>query len=256
MATDLVGLSFKKFRKAIRKAAPVALFPPAAAFKLVSRARRKPAYRAKIQAVKQAALTPPEDLIYKIQSKGSPMSLEDAQKVQAKAMDAYSNIRAAYDLQNRIYEETNDPDAYDFSPDEDEGWGVEGDGGSMSLYDWGALAGDIRDPDIIGFSIKKALRKLGRTIDPTKAGSPFGAALQSVPGIGPQLKSAADMVAKARAGSKEALAKIQGVKDLAKAGDPKGKEALDNLKAANAMSPPLKLARIFSHYEYGARVAV
>lgn len=294
-----IGFSWKKIRKAFKKVAPVAVFPPLAlarskvvrnfakkvlpvaafpplalarlkivrkaaarvspfaAFKLLSTARDDPGARKKIEAIKTAADISPEELAMRMKDEeGKPAPAAKVMEAKEMAQDAYANLEKAAEVQNQAYEDTGDFDAYDppYYPPEGEYENVEGDDGEgLSLYEWGALAGM---KDVLGFSFKKLIKSFGRTIDPTRAGSPFRAALQSVPGIGPQLTAAADMVAKARAGVQSAANKIQDVKDLANAGDPDGQKALANLKAANALSPPMKLHRIFRLYEFGSHVSV
>ncbi len=272
--SEVIGFSWKKFRKAFKKIAPVAIFPPLAlarvkklrqaakyispyaAFETIRLARKKPAYRAKVEAIKNAAEASPEELQTRMKDEGGqPSSFEDAMGAKQKAREAYENLQKASAIQQQAFEETGDYDRYDppqeGEPDDER---IEGE---PSLYEWGAMAGmhDLAE-DVVGFSFKSALRKLGRTIDPSRTGSPFRAALTAIPGIGPQLTAAADMVAKAKGGSTSAQQKIEDLKKLAAAGDPRAKEALANLLAANSLAPSHKLGRFFSTYEFGARTQV
>jgi len=277
-----VGFSLKKFGKRFKKVAKIATLPtwlptkmvlkagrgvareagiPVPAFNLLNRARRNAAFAKKVAAVREAANTSPEELQEKMRDeRGNPAPYEEAVRTQQNAEEALSNLAQAAVIQNQAFEDQGAYEAYDPMPTEyDENEQVEGFHDDLSLYEWGAMAGEedeIGRTDILGFSFKKLIKKAGKAIDISRKDNPLRSAVAQIPGIGPQITAGADMLAKARSGDKAAQQKIEDVKKLAADGDPDGQKALNTLLAAQALSPQRKIASIFGPYEYGARAAV
>ncbi len=274
--TEVLGASwFKKARKAVKKVgkatkkagrfvarSPVkyAVAPwaavPLAARALVRRARTNPAAAKKVEAVMTAAVVPALPVRDESGALAPPAVV---QAVQAQAQAAAQNLRAAYQAEQRYpdapltdepyaedqaaeqpyddqaAEQPYDEPAYADPESEDE---VSGSDVLMEVYEAGVLAGDMDEEEVSG--LLSFAKKVGRVIDPTKKGTPFSGMLSSIPGIGPAVQAGANLLAAAKAGSKDALDKVKAIKDLASSGVPKAKEALDNLAVAQGLTKKLE----------------
>lgn len=206
----------QKNAQVIAKNPATAIFPPAASFVLLRDAMKKrPSAVAKVEALKQEAST------------GNPV-----------AQEAFTNLALANEVQKAGVE----PAQYvrDYPPDDVpfEQF-VDPDYEDQSYQEEGTMAYDQTDEqdgpyDAVSGLFDK-LKKIGPMLDFTRKNSPIRSAVAAIPGIGSGVIAAGDMMAKARSGAKDALAKIDQVKALAAKGDPTAQQALANLHTANAI---------------------
>lgn len=225
--------TIRKTAQFIAKNPATALFPPAASFVLLRDAMKRkpkpapaqPVYQWKEEQAIATAAQAKIDLLKESAQQGNPVAqqaftnLTLANEVQKAGVAPAQYVRD-YPADDVPFEQYVDPGYEDPSYEED---------GTMS-YDQSA---DGPYDAVSGLFSK--LKKLGPMLDFTRKDSPIRSAVAAIPGIGSGVIAAGDMMAKARSGAKDALAKIDQVKKLAAGGNPTAQQALANLHTANAL---------------------
>ncbi len=181
-----------------------------------------PAAMEKIQNLSDLATIPPEAI--KDES-GRPLPPGEAARVQSRAAEALDNIEEA-----SYYGE----DDWQYDEQEDDSIGIDlyRRGADLSLEDIDNLPEETQEELAGLFDFVKSLGdKIGPMVDPTRPGFVRNT-LESLPGVGEKLKSANALLDAAKKGHPEAVDRVKTIKDLADAGVPKAKEALENLKIA------------------------
>lgn len=240
VVVDEIGrISFKKLGKFVKKAAktviksplinpietirmtakfvaknPIAaILPPVGVYKLLREARKKkPVAVAKVEAIKEAA-----------------------QEGDLTAKQAYEGLVLANETEKEgvVPEEVFEDYPADDVPYED------------------YMADQIENPeyDQVG-SFWSTLKKIGPALDISNPKNPLRVAAAQIPFVGPGVVAASDMLAKAKGGAKDAIAKVNQIKALAAKGNADGKAALTNLHTANALD---KAGEVGANAALGAR---
>jgi hypothetical protein len=181
----------------LRSAALMAVGIPAPAVALLRRSKKNPVARAKLAKVRELASQG------NAEAQAAAENLEYASEYDSGDYQSPEMEAAVEDYSEEVYEEY--PPEFEEEP-----------------------------VDVMGFSFKKAIRKVGHLTDFTKKDNPLRKAMQANPYTAALVK-AGDLVASANKGAKKAKEQIKAVSDAAKTGDPNALAAAQNIATADKL---------------------
>jgi len=233
-----IGLSFRKLKRFVKKAAPLALMPlpmkVANVKKLATWVKRNP-----VKAIVSSALPPVAAYnLIRAGKKRNPTAIQKIAEVRRLA-DGLPPTQEAPLPEQPVIEEAQKALENMRMADAFEAEGVTPEFQEQYAEEAAQYEEDTAEGDAVGSflgDLKKKLRTAVSSIDPSRPGSFMRPLLSNIPIVGSGVKAGLDLLDQAKKLNPSAIEKIKTVKSLAQAGVPKALAAEANLKAAQELS--------------------